>query len=241
MAERAEQQQQEAALREETEAQATSTSSSMAQDQKKIYAQLVEDLMPMAAEWRALATQLNIEGWEQSLTAGQRNPAKDYLRGVIADWLNTEGPHTKAMLVAVLKRRSLRLNNLAARVSKDEEIPKDLDADKTESVKVLVNKLSEAAPKYSALGVQLLGSLDKVEEIEMRQRARDAQKCLNEVMRLWVDQEGAQLSHLLEAMRSKSIGNMSLAKRLEEEWKEQGLLPKPEDTEEMETEEPDIL
>ena len=91
-----------------------------------------------------------------------------------------------------------------------------------ESMEILLNILSEIASKYSALGLQLLGSFDKVKQIETR--VTDVQSYLTKMISGWLSTyKGEQpLSEILKAIRSKVIGNPRLANDLETKWKQEG-------------------
>lgn len=96
------------------------------------------------------------------------------------------------------------------------EIPETFD---TKSIGVLCNILSGIAHKYSTLGLQLLGSLKKVKEIE--KRVTDVQGYLNDTILEWMNlNEGKpKPSEILKAIRSPVINNPRLAQELETKWK----------------------
>ena len=86
----------------------------------EVFGQLCEDLHPLAAEWRTLGTQLNISAAEQNAIEGEKNRCQNCLEKVLQEWLDeSEGPHTKAGLVDVLKMRSVGQIRLAEEILKN--------------------------------------------------------------------------------------------------------------------------
>ena len=87
----------------------------------------------------------------------------------------------------------------------------------------ICDKLSDVAHKYSAIGIQLLGTLDAVKKIEVR--VKDVKGYLSEMIANWlkVVYKGNQpCTEILKAIRSKTVNNGALANKLEKEWKEKG-------------------
>ncbi|CAI8019654.1 hypothetical protein GBAR_LOCUS11804 [Geodia barretti] len=213
--------------REATE-QAGSTTKNMAGAQTKIFSQLCEDLHPLAAQWRTLGTQLNISAAEQNAIEGEKNRCQNCLEKVLQEWLTeSEGPHTKALLVEVLKKKALGQTRLAGEISRNKDIPDDFDTNKEESLKVLSDKLSKIAHKYSPLGIQLLDDPDIISQIESR--VIDVESYLTQILKKWRNNQDGDLplSELLEAVRSKTINNQKLARELEDKWTQKGFLVAP--------------
>ena len=82
--------------------------------------QLLEDLAPLAAYWRALATQIGISADDQHIIEGEGNRVGNCFQGIIEEWLKGKGPHTKAKLIETLKFKAMgSLNRLAKKISGD--------------------------------------------------------------------------------------------------------------------------
>ena len=206
---------------------------------------MCEDLHPLAAQWRTLGTQLNISAAEQNAIEGEKNRCQNCLEKVLQEWLTeSEGPHTKALLVEVLKKKALGQTRLAGEISRNKgshiwtqqlkhdsfsgiDIPDDFDTNKEESLKVLSDKLSKIAHKYSPLGIQLLDDPDIISQIESR--VIDVESYLTQILKKWRNNQDGDLplSELLEAVRSKTINNQKLARELEDKWTQKGFRKSP--------------
>lgn len=81
---------------------------------------LVEDLQPLAANWKSLGTQLKIKRSElRNIEGGNR--VQNSFETVIEEWLNNvDTPHTKDALVEALWSHALGERRLADRVKNDE-------------------------------------------------------------------------------------------------------------------------
>lgn len=83
---------------------------------------LVEDLQPLAANWKSLGTQLKIKRSELRNIEGGSMVQKCF-ENVIEEWLNNvDTPHTKDVLVKVLLSRPLGEMRLANHIKSDEGI-----------------------------------------------------------------------------------------------------------------------
>ena len=94
-------------------------------------------------------------------------------------------------------------------------------------MKVLSDKLSKIAHKYSPLGIQLLDDPDIISQIESR--VIDVQSYLTQILKKWRNNQDGDLplSELLEAIRSKTINNQKLARELEDKWTQKGFRKSP--------------
>ena len=91
-------------------------------------------------------------------------------------------------------------------------------------MKILSDKLSKMAHKYSPLGIQLLDDPEIISQIELR--VKDVQSYLTQILSKWRNrQEGDVLpvQELLDAIRCPAIRNKKLAKELEDKWTQNGL------------------
>jgi hypothetical protein len=189
--------------------------------------QLLDDLIDLAADWKPLATQLRISPATQHAIEGERSRVTNCLQEIIEQWLwYVAPPHTKAVLVQVLRKPALGEKRLARRIENDKDIDDNFDDDLTQSLPILTSKLSDIAARYPTLGLQLGISDGKIKEIESR--VVDVQEYLRKMLIEW-NKEERPLTDILEAIRSPSIGNMRFAKELEEKWIKDGFLPAPHD------------
>ena len=84
------------------------------------YDDLCEALLPLAAQWRALGVMLGISDDILNAIEGERDMAQNFLQKIISEWLyGTKGPHTKARIVEVLQKATVRLNALARKISEN--------------------------------------------------------------------------------------------------------------------------
>ena len=82
--------------------------------------QLLDDVIELAAQWKPLGIQLNIPIETLDAIREEKDLCQGCLLQIINEWLvKVKGPHTKAMLVEVLKKKAVRLNSLAKRISDD--------------------------------------------------------------------------------------------------------------------------
>lgn len=85
-----------------------------------MFATLIEDLQPLAADWKSLGTQLKIKRTQLRNIEGENSRVANCFENVIEDWLtNVDPPHTKERLVEVLESESLREKRLANDIKKD--------------------------------------------------------------------------------------------------------------------------
>ena len=83
-------------------------------------ADLTNDLIDLAPEWKALATQFNIPPATQNRIQGDKCPVENCLHAIIEEWLwHVPGQHTKKMLVEVLRKPALEENRLARVIEND--------------------------------------------------------------------------------------------------------------------------
>ena len=82
---------------------------------------LVEDLHPLAANWKSLGTQLNIKRAQLRTIAGEDSRVANCFEAIIDEWFTSvDPPHTKERLVKVLESEALREKRLANEIKKDE-------------------------------------------------------------------------------------------------------------------------
>ena len=104
------------------------------------------------------------------------------------------------------------------------EIPENFDDNKTEVLRILSSKLSEAGSKYSAIGIQLLNNAARINEIETEMRGKNVEHCLSRTLTEWINinDGNAPLPKMLEAIEKKPIGNVRLAMKLKGKWARDG-------------------
>lgn len=203
-------------------------------------AELTEDLQDLAASWMSLGTQLNIRRARLRAIKGVDSGAVNCFEAIIEEWLlRVKPPHTKAKLMEILRRESLKENKLASNIEKDKgkgthihinfskhlciilysDIPDDFDEDTDAAIPLLIIKLSTIAAQYSQFGLQLGVSNDKIKEIE--KKVVNVRECLQNMLAEW-NKESRPLQDVLKAIRSPSVGNLKLARDLEQKWTKDG-------------------
>lgn len=84
---------------------------------------LVEDLQPLAANWKSLGTQLKIGRALLRTLAGEESRVQNCFECILEEWLcGVDPPHTKSVLVEVLTTQALGEKRLANEIKQDEGI-----------------------------------------------------------------------------------------------------------------------
>ena len=96
------------------------------------------------------------------------------------------------------------------------DIPDNFDES---SLGLLTRKLNDIAHKYSMFGTMLDISYADIAAIE--NRVINVREYLRQMLGIWSERGGSP-SDIITAIRSPTIGYMALAKKLEEEWTENG-------------------